>query len=145
MALLQLLLDLRRLHHWELKLWHGDHGWHEGSQQIASELQNWCMHQGLPLLVSQAGPVEAKTEATARDWRYQELLSHCNNLACDAVTAHTASDRAETVLMNLARGSDLAGISSLPIKRALRANQPDSPIVRRPLQEFSRSETSAIW
>ena len=144
MALLQLLLDLRHLHHWELKLWHGDHRWHEGSEQIASELQNWCMQQGLPLLLSHAGPVEAKTEATARTWRYQELLSHCNHLGCDAVTAHTASDRAETVIMNLARGSDLAGISSLPTKRALKQDQPDGPIVRRPLQEFSRSETAAI-
>ena len=144
MALLQLLLDLRHLHHWELKLWHGDHRWHEGSEQIASELQNWCMQQGLPLLLSHAGPDEAKTEATARTWRYQELLSHCNHLGCDAVTAHTASDRAETVIMNLARGSDLAGISSLPTKRALKQDQPDGPIVRRPLQEFSRSETAAI-
>ena len=144
MALLQLLLDLRPLHHWDLKLWHGDHRWHEGSAQIATELQNWCMQQGLPLLLSHAGPVEARTEATARTWRYQELLSHCSHLSCDAVTAHTASDRAETVIMNLARGSDLAGISSLPSKRALRADQPDGPIVRRPLQEFSRSETAAI-
>jgi len=27
MALLALLRDLRRLHHWSLQLWHGDHGW----------------------------------------------------------------------------------------------------------------------
>ena len=27
MALVGLLRDLQRLHHWRLLLWHGDHGW----------------------------------------------------------------------------------------------------------------------
>ena len=38
MALLGLLRDLQRLHHWNLQIWHGDHGWNKQSKQVASEL-----------------------------------------------------------------------------------------------------------
>ena len=143
-ALLRLLLDLRHLHQWELKLWHGDHRWHEGSEQIANELQSWCTKHSVALIVSQAEPDQASTEASARNWRYCELLSHCNRLSCDAVTAHTASDRAETMLFNLSRGSDLAGLGSLPSQRVLSTSQPDGPTVRRPFLVFSRQDTAAI-
>ena len=29
MALLQLILDLKRMYKWNIHVWHGDHGWHE--------------------------------------------------------------------------------------------------------------------
>ena len=142
MALLRLLLDLRHLHHWTLHLWHGDHGWHGGSGTIASELAAWCQDQDQPLIIDRAEAEEARSENAARNWRYDALLRHCRDLGCDAVTGHTASDRAETMLINLARGSDLAGLSSLPSLRPLDANQPEGPHLRRPLLLFSRPETA---
>ena len=45
MALLGLLRDLRRQHHWSLQLWHGDHGWHPGSAQTARDLQLWFLNE----------------------------------------------------------------------------------------------------
>ena len=39
MALTALLIGLQRLHHWSLHLWHGDHGWHQGSAAIALGLE----------------------------------------------------------------------------------------------------------
>ena len=48
MALLQLILDLRRLHNWELNVWHGDHCWHDQSSKICQELKHWCHIQKLP-------------------------------------------------------------------------------------------------
>ena len=143
MALLQLLMDLRHLHQWTLHLWHGDHGWHGGSGTIASELATWCQDQGHTLIIDRAVDGEANTETTARNWRNDTLLRHCRDLGCDAVTGHTASDRAETMLINLARGSDLAGLGSLPSLRPLDANQPEGPHLRRPLLLFSRPETAA--
>lgn len=144
MALLRLLLDLRHLHHWSLQVWHGDHRWHANSSQIASALEAWCQQHDLTLMVSRADPDEASSESSARDWRYRELLHHCRQLGSDAVTAHTASDRAETMLINLARGGDLPGLCSLPSRRALSAEEPDGPCLRRPLLQFSRRETTAI-
>ena len=51
MALLVLLQELQRLHHWPLSIWHGDHGWHPGSAVIAAELQSWCQQRALPCLL----------------------------------------------------------------------------------------------
>ena len=52
MALVALLQDLKRLHHWELQLWHGDHRWRPESSQQATELAAWAEHQGLPIAVT---------------------------------------------------------------------------------------------
>ena len=50
MALTALLIGLQRLHHWSLHLWHGDHGWHQGSAAIALGLETWSSANGLALL-----------------------------------------------------------------------------------------------
>ena len=107
MALLALLQDLAPLHGWGLSLWHGDHRWHRGSSQIAAELNSWCEQRQLPLQVDQAAPGHVPSEAKARQWRYERLEQRGREAGADVVTGHTASDRAETMLLQLARGSDL--------------------------------------
>ena len=149
MALLALLQDLQRLHCWELLIWHGDHGWHDGSGVIASELKQWCETQRLPITLSQASsgsttPDKPTSEAVARTWRYGELQQLASDQERDVVTGHTATDRSETLLLNLARGCDLRGLGSLRPQRPLDQHQPDGPQLRRPLLSFSRLETKAI-
>ena len=149
MALLALLRDLKRLHNWELLVWHGDHGWHENSAVIATELKQWCEIQQQPITLSRAGVGSSTkgsptSEATAREWRYGELQHLAFEQKWDVVTGHSASDRSETLLLNLARGCDLAGLSSLRPMRPLDQHQPDGPQLRRPLLGFSRKETLAI-
>ncbi len=146
MALTALLLGLRRLHHWEIHLWHGDHGWHPGSAAIAAELQAWSLEQGLPITVDRNAHNDAngRTEAAARRWRYAQLASCAAALGSRVVCGHTASDKAETLLLQLTRGSDLAGLGSLRRQRLLDADQhPDVHLVR-PLLGFSREDTAAI-
>ena len=130
MALLALLKDLAPLHGWDLNLWHGDHGWHDNSSRIAAELSSWCKQRQLSLQVDQAAPGEVPSEAKARQWRYERLAQRGNQAGADVVTGHTASDRAETMLLQLARGSDLAGLAALPSVRPL---SPEGPRLRRPL------------
>ena len=60
------------------------------------------------------------------------------------VTGHTATDRAETLLLQMARGTDLAGLGSLRPLRPLSADAPEGPWLRRPLLNFSRGDTAAI-
>ena len=141
MALLKLLQDLRQQHQWRLRLWHGDHGWHPGSAHIASELQRWCASQDLELTIEQAPAELERTEAAARRWRYEALERQALRISADVVTGHTASDRAETLLLQMARGTDLAGLASL---RPLRRLSPDGPWLRRPLLGFSRGDTARI-
>ena len=144
MALLGLLRDLTAVHQWTLVLWHGDHHWHPHSSQIASELKQWCDDQGLALQVETAPEKLPQTEADARSWRYRCLTQLANASGADAVTGHTASDRAETLLLQASRGSDLAGLGSLRAVRPLQAHAPEGAQLRRPLLAFTRKETNQI-
>ncbi len=168
MAMLALLRDLQPLHGWTLRLWHGDHGWRaEGSRQ-AQELAAWAQGQGLLLHTERAqtsgngdsnsvssGSSSGNREAIGRQWRYDGLAQEALRHGCRHVlTAHTASDRAETILLNLARGSHRRGLASLRASRPLACPshqppasqpQPDSALLLvRPLLIFSRADTARI-
>ena len=144
MALLGLLRDLSPKHRWTLQLWHGDHGWHQHSSAMATELSAWCRSQGMELQISRAQQGQANTEARARAWRYDQLGNAAEAMGGDVVTAHTASDRAEGMLMNLARGCDIQGLSALRAVRPLNDHHPHGPHLRRPLLHLSRHDTANI-
>lgn len=144
MALLTMLVDLRRLHQWTLELWHGDHGWHSGSAQIAEELKGWCFEQNLPIHIDRATQEQTSSEDRARRWRYRQLLATALRTNSDVVTAHTATDRTEGVLLNMARGCDLQGLSNLQEERLLSPEHQEGPRLRRPFLQITRSETSEI-
>lgn len=152
MALTALLLGLQRLHHWDLHLWHGDHSWHGQSAAIAQELHTWCLQQGLALQISRAEQGSTQSEAAARQWRYSQLGQHAGSLGQSpsqspcrrVVCAHTATDKAETLLLQMVRGTDLAGLGSLRSERPLGEPHPPTLLLVRPLLSFSRAETAAI-
>ncbi|CAK26975.1 tRNA(Ile)-lysidine synthase [Synechococcus sp. RCC307] len=139
LALTRLLLDLREQHHWQLQLWHGNHNWRQDAAANAQHLQQVAAQWGLPLTVDCAEPAP-KSEAAARQWRYERLQRQAETSSCPLVlTGHTATDRAETLLFNLIRGADLTGLSSLRQTRPLGAGI----TVVRPLLAFSRADTQA--
>ncbi|MCP9850249.1 tRNA lysidine(34) synthetase TilS [Cyanobium sp. Morenito 9A2] len=163
MALTQLLLDLRRLHGWTLLLWHGDHGWRSGSAAQAEDLHHWAVAAGLEMRIDRA-VTGACSEAEARRWRYERLAHQAAALGCRrVVTGHTADDRAETLLLHLARGAHIRGLSSLRRSRPLVSAAglvpcaapdlpatdsgsaiPDPLLLVRPLLGVSRAETGAF-
>ena len=148
MALLKLITDLRRLHEWHVEIWHGDHQWHSKSESVKEELKLWCLNRQLAFHSDQANKEKIDNEEKARDWRYKNLLIKAKNLSSDNVhfpytrilTGHTATDRAETIIMNLARGTDLIGLSTLKEKRFI---EKKIELVR-PLLIFNRNETLEI-
>ncbi len=153
MAMVGLLVDLQRIHQWRIHIWHGDHSWHKGSKRIGLELKQWCTEKNLPIYVSTAQSKETKNEAKARQWRYQELFTETERISSlrpqepcqNVLTAHTANDRAETLILNLARGTDLAGLSSLHKSRQLNEEVQDKKVnLSRPMLCFSREDTLAI-
>ena len=140
MALLGLLRDLQRLHHWQLLLWHGNHRLRPEAGRQADELASWARHQGLTIQVD-SWEEQRADEAAARAWRYATLETVARSHdASHVVTGHTASDRAETLLLQLARGSHRRGLASLRPSRPLAA---EIQLVR-PLLLFSRAETALI-
>lgn len=143
MAMTGLLRDLCGLHQWRLHLWHGDHGWRPESRQQALALQSWAENQGLSIRLEHQLPLQASgnREAAARRWRYLCLQREALRLGCRHVlTAHTASDRAETVLLHLARGSHRRGLAALrrrlPLEALLEGSLP-------PLSQLSADGVAA--
>lgn len=138
LCLSQLLLDLQPKWNWQLAIAHCNHRWRDDSSANADYVHNLAQLWQLPCY-QETAPFAAASEAAARQWRYQAL----SNIACQhhfecVATGHTASDRAETLLYNLIRGSGADGL------QALAWNRPLTPDVRlvRPLLETTREETA---
>ena len=153
MALIGLLLDLQKFHQWQLHVWHGNHGWHENSAIFASEIKQWCIKKNLSFYMTEGVHKETKNESIAREWRYQnlkktaEVISKKNNKepCLHILTGHTSSDRAETFILNLARGTDLAGLGSMSSTRNLgQGSKLEKKKLIRPMLCFSREETRMI-
>lgn len=108
---------------------HVDHGLRPGSDNEASFVESVTVRFGASfvsesVLVDASGDQNGNLEARAREARYAVLPP-------DVATGHTADDVAETVLLNLMRGSGLDGLSPLVT--------PGSLI--RPIVALRRSET----
>ena len=152
-CLLQILRDLQPRWDWKLFVLHCDHRWSADETECARFLQRWLQQQGLIHAVATADPIR-RDEAGARAWRYQQLDKWARIWECSAVVmGHTASDRAETLLWNLLRGTGAAGLSSLDWQRRLDERDPTSARLVRPLlglfrwetEQFCRQHQLPVW
>lgn len=143
LCLTKLLLDLQPQWGWDLAMAHCDHRWRSDSQANADYVEKLAMIWQLPFY-RETATIISKTEAEARQWRYQVLgsiaLNHNYNYI---VTGHTESDRAETLLYNLIRGSGADGLAALTWQRLL-FSEPRNIYLVRPLLEINRSQTGAF-
>ncbi|AUT01206.1 tRNA lysidine(34) synthetase TilS [Nostoc sp. CENA543] len=137
LCLMKLLLDLQTKWQWDLGIIHCDHRWREDSQANAYHVENLAKNWGVSFYLATATqPVN--TEAAARDWRYQTFLAiaQAHNYQY-ILTGHTASDRAETLLYNLTRGTGADGLQALTWQRPLT----EKIVLVRPLLEVTRKQT----
>ena len=145
MTLLNLINDMKTQHNWFVNVWHGDHQWHEKSETYALDLQSYCNKKNISFFFDRANKKNISSEEKARDWRYEKLIARANHLFIEnqketdiyLLTGHTNTDNAETFLLNLARGSNYAGLSYIDKKRLLENNI----FLIRPLLIFSREDT----
>ncbi len=137
LCLLRLLVDLQPKWNWHLAVAHCDHRWQPDTGN-ADFVQNLANTWKLPFYLKTAERAD-RTEAGAREWRYQVLaqLAQQQQFTC-VVTGHTASDRAETLLYNLVRGSGADGLQALTWKRLLASGV----FLVRPLLAVTRTETA---
>ncbi|MEG5016912.1 MULTISPECIES: tRNA lysidine(34) synthetase TilS [unclassified Microcoleus] len=119
LCLIKLLLDLQPKWGWNLAIVHCDHRWRSDSEASANHVEQLAKNWGISYYLETAWDIP-KTEAAARQWRYQALteIAIAHNYPY-IVTGHTASDRAETLLYNLIRGSGADGLSALTWTRPL--------------------------
>jgi tRNA(Ile)-lysidine synthase len=137
-ALLRLCHDEAGTRGWEIVVGHIDHGLREGSAADAEGVRRLAGALGLPcsvLRVAERRRSEAagrSLEDEARRWRRRGLRRLARRARADWILlGHTRDDQAETVLLQLLRGSGLRGLSGMDAIR--------HPWLR-PLLEVPRSE-----
>ncbi|MGB7084038.1 MAG: tRNA lysidine(34) synthetase TilS [Phormidesmis sp.] len=141
LTLARLLIDIQPKWQWYLAIAHCDHRWRTDSGDNANHVLQLAKTWQVPAWLEIAD-IPPANEAAARKWRYETFAKIARAQGYShVVTGHTASDRAETVLYNLTRGSGLDGISSLPWQRSLDTAQPTITLVR-PLLHLRRQDTA---
>lgn len=151
MALLHLLMRVRTTWNLDLVVAHLDHNIRPESADDASFVgemaRSWDLRFETKRLPPDALSKKGNLEATARRLRYQFLAQvavdqQVDGCEVDVAVAHTANDQAETVLMNLIRGSGLHGLAGMQAVRPLITDSRPVPGVRvvRPLLEVTRLE-----
>ena len=119
-----------------IQLWHINHG----LQDIASDMESFCRSVAklykLKIRVSHLslGPDMANLESEARKARYAQFEQGLTSDDC-LFTAHHADDQAETIMLNLMRGSGSTGLRGIAYLRPIGRS-----IVLRPMLDISRNE-----
>ena len=110
----------------QVTAWHVDHGLRDNSHTEAALVRDLAAQLGAHF-ESRTVAVDsaANVEAHAREARYAVLPSA-------VLTGHTADDQAETILINLLRGSGTRGLAGM------------QPTMQRPLLQLRRSETQSL-
>ncbi|HEX7062536.1 MAG TPA: tRNA lysidine(34) synthetase TilS [Woeseiaceae bacterium] len=119
---------------------HVNHGLQAGAARWEVHCREVASRLGVELVVRRiAVPVgdPRGTEAAARELRYR-AFAEAARPGDYVLTAHHRDDQAETLLLNLLRGSGAAGLAGIGARRALGAG-----MLLRPLLGVSRAEIEA--
>lgn len=139
MCLLHLLTDWGREHDLAVTAAHFNHSLRgESADRDAAFVRDWCAAHGVPFLLGKGDTrVLARSdglsvEEAARKLRYAFLERSAAETGCRWIlTAHHADDNAETMLLNLIRGTGSAGLAGIPRVRG---------DIARPLRDVTRAE-----
>jgi tRNA(Ile)-lysidine synthase len=141
MTLLHCLCRLREEAGFRLTAFHMEHGIRRESESDMRFVQAQCETLSVPCVTARADvPALAaqrrvSVETAARDARYKFLDAQEADFIA---TAHHQDDLAETVLMNLLRGSGLAGLTGIPEKRG-RYIRPLLRVSRREIEAYAEA------
>ena len=149
MALLDALYWQVKPYRLDLTCAHFDHGLRGAESEADAEfVRGYCSSIGLRCIVGRADVGQRfRNEGAAREARYSFLSGVLDKVGSDAVAVgHSASDQAETVLMNLIRGAGLTGLSAMREDSvlaidgcSLRLVRPLLSVSRPVLSEYCRS------
>ena len=119
----------------------------EESDGDESLVRNWCLENGIPFHSERfdtegyASYNGISIEMAARELRYGWFASLSESEGFNSVAvAHNANDNAETLLLNLTRGTGLKGITGMRDVSPLPSSCPSKAVLIRPLLSFTRKE-----
>ena len=114
-----------------------NHGLRPEGRAEAEYVAGLCAGRSLPhSILSPDRPITGNIQSSARTARYELLQRAADQSGCAFIaTAHHADDQLETLLMRLARGSGIDGLSGI---------RPRNGNIIRPLLEFSKLELEKI-
>lgn len=133
------LLDILYKLNYNICVAHVNHGLRENAVIDQKFVEDFCNKRNIPCFVKQIKLKELKDKMTLEeagrkeryDFFYEVMKSQkCNKIA----TAHNSNDNAETVIMNIIRGSGVSGLKGI---------EPIRDNVIRPLIEITRKEIEA--
>jgi len=135
-VLLTALARVRAANGLDLRALHVNHGlqaaassWAEHCRRVAAAL-----HVPFEQLVVKVRALELGVEAAARRARYDALAQALSDNEA-LLTAHHADDQLETMLLALARGAGVRGLSAMPAVQPFACG-----LLVRPLLDFTRSD-----
>ena len=117
----------------------------DASDEDEAFVRTWCGERGIDLVVRSFDgewPSDASVQQAARDFRYAVFEEEALAIPCGKVAVgHHRDDQAETVLLNLFRGSGPEGLAGMPVRREI---SPGSSVqVVRPLLAERRRDIEA--
>ena len=137
MALFHLMCVLKQQLGIEVFAIHINHGLRKESDEEELFITEYCKKLGVECITAhfemnnKAKPQGLSTETWARQLRYEFFETVAVQKNAKLATAHTLSDKCETVIFNLCRGSNLKGVCGIP---AVRGN------IIRPLINCTRED-----
>lgn len=125
-----------------------DHGLRAAAAEEAQQVTEWATAHGLrsQILRWTNSKSERNVQSTAREARFRLLGCYClDHKIRSLALAHTQDDQAETVLLRLARGSGVDGLSSMRAVGTLPLTDPQFAAIRllRPLLSITRGTLRA--
>jgi tRNA(Ile)-lysidine synthase len=135
-ALLYALCQLKNQYSTPIKAIHVNHGIHVDADLWQEQCKEFCEQLGVELVcleIRLQGDTGSGQEAEARHLRYKAISEFLNQDDC-LLTAHHADDQAETLFLNLMRGSGVDGLSAMPQTRIL-----GKGLLHRPLLGFENA------
>ncbi|BAV33855.1 tRNA(Ile)-lysidine synthetase [Sulfuricaulis limicola] len=139
-VLLHALAGLRESLALTLRAVHVDHGLHPHSADWSRQVQQTCARLNIPCTVECVQVTQIRghgLEDAARRARYAALARHVGPGEV-LLTAHQADDQAETVLLQLLRGTGVHGLAAMPAVVPFHRGR-----LARPLLDFTREQLAA--
>lgn len=145
MALLNMLNELKEVLNIEICVAHINHMIRKEADEETVYVQDFCKKIGVECYIKRSDvqgeskKLKISTELAGRNIRYAFFEEVAKKVDANKIaTAHNANDNAETVLMNLLRGSGTSGLKGIEKMREGRYIRPIIECTRKDIEDYCK-------